>query len=56
MRPLDTKSSTVPPRRPWERPSLREVGTVGEVLEGGEGKASILLADSGDSRKPKGQN
>ena len=43
-------------RRPWEAPSLKAVGTVAEILQGGEGKASILASDSGDIHKPKGQS
>ena len=43
-------------RRPWVRPALQSVGTVGKILEGGTGKSSITLADSGDSRKPNGQS
>lgn len=43
------------PRRAWEQPTMRQVGTVPEVLEGGSGKQSVSSADSGDSRKPQGQ-
>ena len=39
----------------WRDPSLKYVGQVGEVLQGGGGKLSPPFFDSGDSRKPSGQ-
>lgn len=39
--------------RPWETPSVKPVGTVGDVLKGGGGKDSINPADPGENRKPK---
>ena len=42
-------------RATWEKPVLERVGDVGAIFKGGGGKLSITLADSGDSRKPKGQ-
>ncbi len=43
-------------KKEWEEPTLRKVGTVGEVLRGGGGKLSVMADDSGDApRKPKGQ-
>ena len=39
----------------WEPMRLTEVGTVGDVVKGGGGKLSIVAADMGDVRKPKGQ-
>ena len=42
--------------RPWETPSVKTVGTVGDVLRGGGGKDSINPADPGESRKPKPPN
>ena len=45
---IETKST-------WEEPSLRKVGSVGDVLNGGGGKLSVTLNDTGDVRKPKGQ-
>jgi hypothetical protein len=56
MKALDKQTSTTPQRRPWEQPTLKAVGTVGEILEGGSGKASILASDSGDIHKPNGQS
>lgn len=41
-------------RRRWERPAIRTVGTIGEVLHGGGGKLSPTDNDPGDNRKPKG--
>lgn len=40
-------------RRPWQPPTLRSVGTVGDVLQGGGGKLSAVNADPGESRKEK---
>lgn len=50
-------SKQVTTREKWERPTLRELGTVGAVLQfPGEGKVSIEADDMGDPpRKPKGQ-
>ena len=42
-------------RRAWEPPALKPVGTIGEVLQGGGGKFSIMPTDPGESRKPSGQ-
>jgi hypothetical protein len=42
-------------RHPWEPPTLKAVGTVGEVLRGGGGKQSITGGDPGENRKEKGQ-
>lgn len=41
--------------RPWERPTVTAVGSVGDVLKSGGGKNSPSPADPGESRKPKGQ-
>lgn len=38
-------------RRPWERPALKPVGTIGDVLRGGMGKLSITAGDPGETRK-----
>lgn len=38
-------------RRPWEPPTLKTVGTIGEVLRQGGGKVSILTGDPGEPRK-----
>ena len=42
-------------RKDWEPMEAKDVGHVGEVLRGGGGKLSIVSDDSGDVRKPKGQ-
>jgi hypothetical protein len=41
----------------WEKPELRRIGDVGEVLQfPGEGKLSMVADDMGDApRKPRGQ-
>jgi hypothetical protein len=45
-------SANKPPH--WEPPSLKLVGTIGEVLQGGGGKLSTSGGDPGDLRKPSG--
>jgi hypothetical protein len=54
---VELNKLTYPPeaRRRWETPELKRVGKVGEVLQGGGGKATISAADMGDSNKPTGQ-
>ena len=46
-----------PQQSPWERPELRRVGNVSEVLQfPGQGKLSLAADDMGDApRKPSGQ-
>jgi hypothetical protein len=39
-------------RRSWNAPTLKAVGTVGEILLGGGGKTSVHPADPGETRKP----
>jgi hypothetical protein len=51
-KPNDTKQ---PQRQTWKTPTLRPVGNVGEVLQGGGGKLSTSTADKGDMGKPQGQ-
>ena len=45
-------------RSPWETPSLRLVGSIGQVFQmPGEGKITIIQYDMGDlPRQPKGQS
>lgn len=51
------KSQPAPPaKRAWTRPTLKYVGNVGEVLQGGGGKLTPAPADPGDVRKPPGAN
>ena len=54
-----TKSNTPNPERSpaqkWVRPQLKSVGNIGEVLQGGGGKLSLVSQDPGDTRKPSGQ-
>ena len=56
MRTVEKQALNAPERRPWEPPSLKAIGTVAEILEGGGGKQSILASDSGDVHKPNGQS
>jgi hypothetical protein len=42
-------------RSTWEPAEVKDVGHVGEILQGGGGKLSIVADDTGDIRKPKGQ-
>jgi hypothetical protein len=39
-------------RRPWEKPILKPIGTVSEILKGGGGKLSTSPGDPGEPRKP----
>lgn len=43
-------------RHRWEPPTVKTVGTVGDVLKGGGGKDSVSPADPGEARKPKPPN
>jgi len=38
----------------WWAPVLSYIGHVGDVVQGGGGKLSSVLADPGDNRKPSG--
>lgn len=40
-------------RRPWRRPEVRSVGTIGDILKGGAGKISQPKKDTFDAGKPK---
>lgn len=39
------------PRQTWETPEVRPVGRLGDVLEGGGGKVTVLTGDPGEARK-----
>jgi hypothetical protein len=47
-------SSPTRDRRPWEPPTVKTVGTIGEVLQQGVGKTSKVGGDPGESRKMGG--
>jgi hypothetical protein len=49
----DTKTPEQPkePRRPWEPPAAKALGSVSEVLQQGGGKTSIASGDPGEPRK-----
>jgi len=53
------KATTAPEiptvKQPWERPTLKYVGNVGDIFLGGGGKTSVLSSDPGDGYKPSGQ-
>ena len=46
---------SLPEKQRWTPPTLKYVGNVGDVLQGGGGKLSPSDADTGDNRKPPGQ-
>ena len=44
------------PRRPWEPPTLKAIGTVSQLVQSGGGKTSTSPFDPGDPPfKPPGQ-
>ena len=55
MKNHENAGKTEAGKRPWKRPELKYVGTVGEVLQTGGGKLSITGGDPGEGRKPQGQ-
>lgn len=42
-------------RKRWEPPTVKDAGSVAEVVAGGSGKTSTSFDDMGDDRKPPGQ-
>lgn len=52
MSPFNRPNPPTEPRRPWVSPVLKVVGTIADVLQGGGGKLSIGLPETGDGRKP----
>ena len=54
MRPIENAETAPPAKRAWTRPTLKYVGNVGDVLQGGGGKLTPAPADPGDTRKPPG--
>jgi hypothetical protein len=44
------------PRRQWERPTGKKIGTIGELLQGGMGKLSPSPKDPGEDRKVPAQD
>jgi hypothetical protein len=47
-------ATTPPAKQPWERPTLKYVGNVGDIFLGGGGKTSVTAHDPGDGYKPSG--
>jgi hypothetical protein len=41
-------------RRPWERPALKSIGTIADVVQASPGKLSISGGDPGEGLKPSG--
>jgi hypothetical protein len=55
MRATKHDATTTPEsRRRWEKPTVRQVGAVSDVLKGGGGKLSVAGGDPGDGRKQTG--
>jgi len=55
--PVFDKDSVVPiPRRRWEPPAGKAIGTIGELLQGGMGKFSPSPKDPGEERKVPAQD
>lgn len=55
MKSQDTeKRAATTDKRAWTRPTLKYVGHVGDVLQGGGGKLTPSPADPGEVRKPSG--
>jgi hypothetical protein len=42
---------THPVKKAWQRPELTPAGRVGDVLQGGTGKMTVLVGDPGESQK-----
>jgi hypothetical protein len=38
-------------KKAWQRPELKQTGTVGDVLQGGTGKVTVVVGDPGESQK-----
>ena len=38
-------------RKQWQRPALKPAGTVGDVLQGGTGKVTVVVGDPGEPMK-----
>lgn len=41
-------------KKPWQSPNVAEVGHVGNVVRGGNGKLSTTGGDPGEALKPPG--
>ena len=41
------------PKQPWRSPTLVYIGSIGEMLQQGGGKLSVVGGDPGESRKQK---
>ena len=54
MADINKRRPVTPERRPWEPPTIKSVGTIGQVLQGGGGKLSTTGGDPGENRKQSG--
>lgn len=54
--PHPTESVPRSMRLPWVRPTLQPVGTLGDVLKGGNEKVSVVTGDPGEPRKVPGND
>ena len=43
-------------RQPWETPTVRPVGRLGDVLKGGGGKVTVVTGDPGEPQKVPAQD
>jgi len=50
----DSQFRTDQERRAWMAPAVRIVGEVGEILQSGTGKLSLVGGDPGENRKQSG--
>ena len=49
--PKTPQPGTQPVRKTWQRPELKPAGRVGDVLQGGTGKVTVVVGDPGESQK-----
>jgi hypothetical protein len=48
---IDSNRPDRQPRRAWQRPTLTSVGTVADVVQGGNGKLTVITGDPGEPQK-----
>ncbi|MEO7189938.1 MAG: hypothetical protein ABI051_02665 [Vicinamibacterales bacterium] len=52
MSKIVTAKQTEPhTRRNWQQPEVKPVGTIGDVLKGGNGKMTVITGDPGEPQK-----
>ena len=52
---MNNTNITVIEKEIWETPKLTQVGSISALVLGGGGKLSPMFNDTGDIRKPTGQ-